>query len=331
MKICRRVWFIGLALLVGCGGKGPSNTVLEETRKVVMLSARGERVFESSQRMLLAQLMVNDPRFELQVLDAGFDAKKQRRQLDEAISQKPFAILLDPLSVPLLKDGVQAAMNSGILMLGLGEDSASLGCTTTLFADQKKLGQMVGELVIHALKAKAVVSGKTEAEGRVVEIRGDEESSVSERRHEGFTSALKAAPGIILIHDAPGDWNLEGGRDRTLDALRLQQSFDIVYAHNDLMALGAADALKDRREDVMIIGTDGFRTSDGGMTLVNEGQIDATVYQPMLVDLALVLLKKKAHEATFQPKPSYEMTIRTILPKDVEDIRRQGLPALPEL
>jgi len=335
MKISRRVGLIsiaiGMVMVSGCDPTGPALTQIEEPRKVMLLSARGGRSFESGQRILMAQLMANDSRFQLQVMDAGFDVEKQRAQLKAAVTEKAFAVLIDPVEVEPLRPDVRDAVTADVLMIGLGKSSEELGCQTVVFADQRKMGQSVGDLAVRALRAKAAESGKTEAEGRVIEIRGDDESEICHRRHEGFESALKAAPGVILVHDAPGDWTLEGGRGRTQDALRLQQSFDLVFAHNDLMALGAAKALKDRRAEVMIIGMDGFRGQEGGMTLVGDGEIDATVYQPMLVDLAWVLIRKKVQDPSFKPKPLYEMTSRVITPKDVDDIRRNGLPALPDL
>lgn len=335
MKVSHRAWFTlavsVFSLLTSCDRVGPTYTAIEETKKVVFLSARGNRSFELGQRLLMAQFIGNHSGFEFEVQDAGLDAAKQRDQLEAAIAAKPFAILLDPLDPPDLQSAVKAAVDAGILTLGFGEDSLSLGCSSSLYTDQKKLGQKVGELVIHALKAKALESGQTDTTGRVVEIRGDEVTPNCQRLHDGFEAALKTVPGVILVHDAPGGWTQAGGQERTQDALRLQHSFDIVFAHDDLMALGASDALKDRRSDLMILGINGFRGDQGGTTLVDEGRLDATVYQPMLVDFAWLLIKKKAQNPSFTPKPRYEMTFRTILPKDVNDIYRNGLPALPEL
>lgn len=329
-------FFVGLSLgalsavfLVGCDPKGPVQTQIEEPRKVVFLSAHGDRAFETGQRNLLARLMANEPFYQLQTLDAGVSAETQLQQFQEAVASKPYAIILDPLNPELLETEVKGALAQGVWVIGLGETSVSLGCTSALVADQKKVGQLAGELVINALTAKASASGQTEVSGRLIEIRGDDESGVCQRRHEGLEAALKAAPGIILVHDAPGFWSIAGGRERTQDALRLQQSFDIVYAHNDLMALGAASALQDRREDVMIIGTDAFRGREGGLTLVGDGEIDATVYQSLLVDFAWVMLKKRSETADFKPQPRYEMPMRSILPKDVDDIRRNGWPVYP--
>lgn len=336
MKNPRRFWLSALLLClsVSWGCKRQAEPDLStESWKVVMLSARGERVYENGQRTALARLMARDSRFQLQILDAGFSVETQAEQLEAAIAEKPLAILLDPLAEKELQPGVLSAQAAGIWVIGLGQQAAELECTTSLIADQRRLGELAGELTVQALLKKNQESGGTEAVGRVVEIRGDDESRQCQLRHEGFESALAAAPGVILVHDAPGDWSLTGGRDRTLDALRLQHSFDVVYAHNDIMAFGSSLALAqaNKRADVMVIGTDGFRGREGGMTLVGDGEIDATLYHPLLTDFAWLLLQKKVEEPAFQPKPVYEMLLRSILPRDLDDIRLKGLPPYPEL
>ncbi|MCW0218614.1 MAG: sugar ABC transporter substrate-binding protein [Prosthecobacter sp.] len=334
MKFCRRFWLVSLILglgLVSCERRSRTQTPVVESRQVFLLISHGSHSFELGQQSLLTRLVATDPRYQLQVLDAGSNEETQLQQWRQAVAEKPLAILIDPLNPKRLSSQVNGAVSSGVLVIGLGEEAQKMECSTVLFANQKKMGELAGDMVVQALTKKASSSGLTEVTGRVVEIRGDEESYVSLQRHEGFEAALKAVPGIILVHDAPGDWSLEGGKGRAMDALRLQQTFDAVYAHNDLMALGAAEALVDHRADVLIVGTDGFRGKEGGMTLVGDGEIDATLYQPLLVDFAWVLIRKKVEEPAFNPKPSYELPLRTIQPKDVDEIRRKGLPAFPEL
>lgn len=335
MKMRRRVWLFLAAGLLGalasCDRQQPVGTLVEDVRNVVFLSARGDRPFETGQRLVLARLMAGTPHLSLQTQEAGLNPGTQATQFKVALAEKPFAIIVDPLDPKALEADIKEAVAAGILVVGLGEVAKDMGCSTVVLADQRHLGQLAGELVVRSLLIKAQSESQSEATGRVIEIRGDDESAVCQRRHEGFEAALKLAPGVILVHDAPGGWSKKGGADRTLDALRLQQSFDVVYAHNDVMAMGAAEALKDRRADVMIIGTDGFRGQEGGMTLVGDGEIDATLYQPLLVDFARQILLKKSKEPSFTPKAQYELSSRAITLKDVDDIRRNGLPAYPEL
>ena len=61
----------------------------------------------------------------------------------------------------------------------------------------------------------------------------------------------------------------------------LLEGVDVIFAHNDYMAYGASLALeKLGYTDISVIGLDGFDGEDGGLALVREGVIDATVTCP---------------------------------------------------
>ena len=133
------------------------------------------------------------------------------------------------------------------------------------------------------------------------------------------------------MHDAPGFWTREGGEARARDALRIQRVVDVIYAHNDLMALGAVEALGGSRDDVLVIGTDGLAGKNGGYTLVNEGVLDATIYQPLLVDFAALIVAKKMQDPAFEPRKEYELVPRSVMPRDLDDIRLKGMMPYPDL
>jgi ABC-type sugar transport system substrate-binding protein len=299
---------------------------------VVLLTANAGRPYEAAQIQILQRLISARPGYEFKTLDAAGDAAAQAAQLEQTLAQKPLAVLVTPVSPDTLAAGVAKAAPQGVMVIGLGSRSATLGAPTSLQVDQRALGRMAGEIAAQALLKKAAAEGSKEASGRVVELRIDElPDSDSALRHEGFLEELAKHPGIVLVHDAPGNGTRKGGRERTEEALRLQSRFDVIYAHNDSMALGASTALGDGRQDVMIIGTDGYRGPEGGYSLVNSGELDASIHQPVLVDLALRIIQRRAENADFQPKPVYQLRPSVISPKTLDEIRLKGFPALPEL
>lgn len=276
------------------------------------------------------QLLANQTRATLQTLDAGGDGPTQAAQFAQAIAAKPFAIIIEPVDVATVAAPIKDAVAAGVLVIGLGQAATAAPCTTVLYCDQVEMGRLAGKMAVRAITRKAKEESRAEITGRAVEIRGDD-SPISAKRHEGFMAELKTVPGIILVHDAPGGWTKAGGKERMLEALRVQKSFDVVYAHNDSMALGAAEGAGDQRESTLIIGTDGFSAPEGGFTLVNNGDIDASVYQPLLVDFAWSILRKKMDKPDLPLKPSYQLTAYPITPKDIEELRRNGLPPFPKL
>lgn len=318
-----------LCLVSGCKpGAEPEGPVI---RTIVLLTAQGERPYEIAQMQNLMRLVAVKAEVNLVTQDAAGNARKQAEQFGEAMKAKPLAILVTPVNALALSDQVNAAVQMGVLVIGLGEAASAMPCSTVLSCDQRELGRLAGDVVVRALTRRAQDEAKPEVTGRVVEIRGDETGEISTARHEGFVEMLHKAPGIVVVHDAPGAWTKQGGKDRTTEALRLQSAFDVLYAHNDVMALGAGEALKDQRANVLLIGTDGFVGEEGGLTLVSRGDLDASIFQPILVDMAWRMIVRRLSEPAFTPKPSYRLAPLAITPKNSSDLMRNGFPPLPEL
>lgn len=330
--ISRRLIFLLplLALLSQCKRQTDASASAA-MHTVALLSAQMAIPYELAQMQNLTRLLATRTEFNLLHYDAEGSAKKQSAQLAEVIATKPHSLLISPVDPEVIASQIEAAVQAGILVIGLGEKAAALPCSTVLKTDHLEMGRLAGEAAVRALTRKAQDEGLPETRGRIVEIRGDEEAGICQQRHDGFVEILKKAPGLVIVHDAPGGWTRKDGRERTAEAMRLQTSFDVVYAHNDAMALGAAMALGENRENVLIIGSDGFLGPEGGLTLVSNGGIDVSIFQPVLVDLAWKIILRRLDEPTFQIKPSYKIAPLEITPKNAPDFMRKGLPPLPEL
>lgn len=317
-----------LSLVTSC--KRPGESADTPPGQVILLTANASRPYEIAQIQTLQRLVFSRPGLNFKTLDAAGDATRQAGQLDSCLAEKPIAIFITPVQGDSVSAGVLNAVQSGVTVIGLGEAGAELKASFSVTVDQTQLGRIAGEIANRALSQKSKEEGKTEVTGRVVEIRGDEKDPGSTKRHEAFVAELRKHPGIIIVHDAVGGWTREGGRDRAAEALRLQKQFDVLYAHNDSMALGASLALADQRENILIIGTDGFRGDEGGFSLVNTGDIDASIHQPLLVEMGWKVLLRRLEDPGFLPKPSYRLAPTAITPKSLNDLRTHGLPPLPE-
>jgi threonine dehydrogenase-like Zn-dependent dehydrogenase len=68
-------------------------------------------------------------------------------------------------------------------------------------------------------------------------------TSVSERTRKKFMDRLKES-GITDIKTAPGDFRYEGGYQSALDLMRQNRPPQAIFCANDIMAIGAIDALR---------------------------------------------------------------------------------------
>jgi ribose transport system substrate-binding protein len=89
-------------------------------------------------------------------------------------------------------------------------------------------------------------------------------------------------PDIQIIHDPVANWLREEAMAQMEMALAANPHIDLVYAHNDPMAIGAwlAAKAKGRDKEMNFIGIDALPGLDGGRQAVADGKLDATFVYP---------------------------------------------------
>lgn len=113
----------------------------------------------------------------------------------------------------------------------------------------------------------------------IVEIRGTEGSSPAVDRAQGFREVLGGNPRFPIVASLPADFTREGGRRAMEDFLRgPHPDFQILFAHNDDMALGAIESLKAAGlkpgKDVVVVSVDAIRQAFEAMV---KGELNCTV------------------------------------------------------
>ncbi|WP_397385799.1 substrate-binding domain-containing protein, partial [Prosthecobacter sp.] len=305
----------------------------DERAEIILLLPDTRVAMQEFQRNGLAMLVGRRAGYQLTTSDAAGSSTKQSEQFRQAIAAKPAAIIVSPIDPPAVAALIVEAQTHGIIVIGLDKRMLNEGCASVVFSDQRKVGRMAADTVIEALKRKAAEEKLTEVTGRVVQLRGAADSYSTNEIAEGFSEGLRTQSGVILVHDAPADWSTETATKCTTEAFNLQKNFDAIYAQSDAMAIGAAKAADTagQRENLFIVGTDGLSGQKRGLELVRLGDLDASVVQPALVDLALQIITKMRKDKAFKPLPSYEIQPVVIQPKNVEQMLRTGTYKLPNL
>lgn len=135
-------------------------------------------------------------------------------------------------------------------------------------------------------------------EPKALEIYGRVGSTPAEGRHEGFVDEFRKGNGTILA-TAPASWKEEDAVVVVDSLLKIYDDVDLIYAHNDRMAIGAANVAKNLgREDIKIIGIDA--APQIGIQAVADSVIDATFLYPTeghrIIQTALAILKGEPYE-----------------------------------
>jgi ribose transport system substrate-binding protein len=128
-------------------------------------------------------------------------------------------------------------------------------------------------------------------QGNVVEIQGLAGISVTTDRTKGFTDTLrKKCPdgGVRIVASQPGDFNPDKGLTVMENILQAQSDIDAVYTHDDDMAQGVVQAIRNaNRDDEMFLT--GVGGSQDAMKQIEEGGLyRATfLYNPNMAGTAV--------------------------------------------
>ncbi len=98
-------------------------------------------------------------------------------------------------------------------------------------------------------------------EMKIMEIMGNEGASPTEERGKGFREILAENTSYNITYSDYGDFTFEGGKKVVREYLKRHEwDIDIIFSHNDDMALGAIEELKKNGikpdEDVKIVSVD---------------------------------------------------------------------------
>ncbi|KAA6337748.1 Sensor histidine kinase TodS [termite gut metagenome] len=187
---------------------------------------------------------------------------------------------------------VEKAYAAGIPVVLVDRKIISDKYTAFIGADNYQIGKEVGNYIVKLFEGK----------GNIVELRGLDGSTPATERHQGFYSIIGNYPEIKLVYDADCAWLKDVAENKMEEALAAHSNIDLVFAHNDRMAMGAYNAAQrlDRAENIYFIGIDALPGNNGGIEQVLENKLKATFIYPTngekIIQLALDILQGKPYE-----------------------------------
>ena len=212
------------------------------------------------------------PGMKLDIKEADEDNEKQIAQIRSFIKKKVDLIIISPNeSAPITPVAVEA-YRAGIPTIIMDRKINSDEYTAFIGADNYEIGRSAGLFVNSLLKDKTTI----------LEIWGREGSSSARERHEGFIGTLTGHKNITL-REVKGWWHYKDTKD-LVAAMGSFDDIDIVYAHNDMMALAAREAIQEKDPQaasrIRFIGIDGLPGPGQGVDAVSKGELTATFIYP---------------------------------------------------
>jgi len=324
LSACLGFVYILALFAVGCGpSEAPSSGTGEastggRTFYVVFSQCNNAEPYRAAQNKLMEKLWAEFPDVELEIMDAQQDNSKQISQIETAIRKGPDLLIVAPNERGPLTKIMGDAMAAGIPTICLERDIVEPNYTSYVRCDNFKIGRMAGEFIVAQLKEK----NNGEARGKVVDLRGLLGVEGEMNRHNGAREVFKDYPGITFPQEAVADWLQSKGRERMTEILRAQPEIDVVYGHNDPMAIGAYLAAKDlgRENEMIFVGVDGLGGPAGGIKKVMDGVLAATFVYPLCVDKAVEVGNRILREPDFVPEKEYVMESQMVTPDNAAEL-----------
>lgn len=256
-----------LSLTISCKREGEKKFVVGVSHSSINDSWRKAMVLDM-------QVKASEyPGLTLQIKDAGEDNDTQIKQIREFIKQRVDLVIISANESEPVTTAAVEAFRAGIPTIMIDRKIYSEEYTTFIGADNYEIGRAAGLFINSLLKKEKTT---------IVEVWGREGSSSARDRHNGFSDALIHNDNVIL-KTVYGRWHSKETKEN-IAALGLFDDIDIVYAHNDVMALAAREAIMEidplAVKRIKFIGIDALPGKGKGIEAVSNGYLTASFVYP---------------------------------------------------
>lgn len=225
---------------------------------------------------------------EVEIRSAHDNCRRQIEDLNYFADNGFDIIIVSPNEADSLTPVIKALHDRGIPVIIFDRNINGDTYTARIGTDDVGLGKSAARYALHT-------SVKTP---KAIEIYGLKGSTPADDRHNGFADEFQSGGGV-LEGIGYGNWNMEDAKKATDSLLAVYPDVDVIYCHNDRMAIGASEVASRRGLDsIKILGIDAAPSI--GIKAVTDGVIDATFLYPTeghrLIRTALAILRGEPYK-----------------------------------
>jgi ABC-type sugar transport system substrate-binding protein len=260
-----------------------------------------------------------DADIDLKFSDAQQKQENQIKAIRSYIQQQVDVIAFSPV----VETGWDAVLNEAkaanipVVLTDRAVDSKDDSLYVSfLGSDFIQEGKKAGEWAVEEFKDAAEPV-------EVYQLEGTTGAAPAIDRAEGFADAIKGDSKLKMVGSQTGDFTRAGGKQVTEAMLKSNPGVDLIYAHNDDMALGAIEAIeaagKTPGKDIKIISVDAVKD---GMQALADGKINFIVECSPLLGKQLVDIVKQINDGKTPEK--------RIVTEETTFTQDQAVKALPD-
>ncbi len=209
---------------------------------------------------------------KLIVTNAASQINKQNNDIQDMLAQGAEVLIVAPLNADGLEPAFQAAADENVPVFLIDREVTAEPCEnfiTFMGSNFVRQGQQAADLLAEA----------TNEQAQVAILEGAPGTSVAADRQSGFEDQLAAEyPDMEVAASQTANFVRTEGQTVMEQLLQSNPDIDAVYAHNDEMALGALQAIRDAGktpgDDVKVVSIDGTK---GAVQALVDGQMNGVV------------------------------------------------------
>jgi galactofuranose transport system substrate-binding protein len=209
---------------------------------------------------------------DLKFADGLGKQENQIRAVRSFVAQKVDAIVIAPIVEtgwdPVLREAKRAGIPVILTDRTIQTEDESL-YMTFLGSDFYEEGRMAADWLAR----------KTGGKAKIIELQGTPGSAPANERRRAFADAIARYQDMEIIDSQSGDFRLSGGKE-VMEAFLKKHgtAIEVVYAHNDDMALGAIQAIEEAGlrpgRDIILVSIDGIRDA---LQAIVDGKLNCSV------------------------------------------------------
>lgn len=292
--------FKKLSLTVAVGTVLMSSSLMAKTLTVGFSQIGSESGWRAAETAV-SKVEAEKRGITLKISDAQQKQENQIKAVRSFIAQGVDAIFIAPVVQtgwgPVLEEAKDDGIPVFLLDRGITVDDDSL-YTTAITADNVLEGNVAGQWLIDQVQGKPC---------NVVELQGTVGASVAIDRKQGFSNAISAVDNIRIVRTQSGEFTRSKGKEVMESFIKAEnngKNICAVFAHNDDMAIGAIQAIKEAGlkpgSDIFIVSIDAV--PDIFKAMMN-GEANATVeLTPNMAGPAFDALMAMKDNGTLPPK-----------------------------
>jgi ribose transport system substrate-binding protein len=229
---------LGLSLAACQRGEAPGSA--GKPRVALVLKTLNSPFFIDMQKGAVEAAGKAGVELVVQAAEREVDVDKQMQIIENLVQTKVDALVVTPSGSREVVPAIAKANAAGIPVIILdtrvdpvAAREAGVKLATFVGSDNYQGGKLAGEHLAQATGGKATVA--------VLEgIPGHE---TGDSRLRGFKEAIAPHPGIKVVASQPANWERDLGFNVFQNMLQAHPEIDAVFACNDMMALGAMEAI----------------------------------------------------------------------------------------